>query len=142
MDAVYFSRIRAQATQLGLQDQVTFYGSHPNPIEIMSAFDIVVLATEKETFGLVLIEAMRSGVAVVGSNAGGVPEIIEDGRSGLLFEPGSASDLADKLERCCTDPDLRIKLAATGKARADELFSVEKHYRQLKQYLTVELDDP
>ena len=99
----------------------------------MPAFDVVVLATEMETFGLVLIEAMRSGVAVVGSNAGGVPEIIEDGVSGLLFEPGNAADLAAKLRRYCMDRDLRRRLAAAGKARADSLFALERHYQDLKQ---------
>lgn len=133
MDKTYFSRIQAQVAQLELQGHVTFYGSHPNPIHIMPAFDIVVLTTEMETFGLVLIEAMRSGVAVVGSNAGGVPEIIEDGVSGLLFEPGNAADLAAKLKRYCKDSDLRSSVAAAGKARADKHFALEQHYERLKQ---------
>ena len=135
MDKAYFVRLQAQVADLGLQDHVTFFGSHKNPIDIMPAFDIVVLATEMETFGLVLIEAMRSGVAVVGSDAGGVPEIIEDGVSGLLFETGNAVDLAAKLMRFCLDPDLRRRLAAAGKSRADELFSRDRHYRNLQQIL-------
>jgi glycosyltransferase involved in cell wall biosynthesis len=134
MDHAYFSRIQAQVARMGLQGHVSFYGSHTNPIDIMPAFDIVVLATEMETFGLVLIEAMRSGVAVVGSNAGGVPEIIEDGVSGLLFEPGNAADLAAKLKRYCVDSDMRSKVAAAGKARADKLFALEQHYQSLKQF--------
>ena len=135
MDNAYFSHIQAQVARLGLQGHVTFYGSHTKPIEIMPAFDIVVLATEMETFGLVLIEAMRGGVAVVGSNAGGVPEIIEPGVSGLLFEPGNAVDLAAKLKRYCKDRDMRSRVAAAGKARADKLFALEQHYRCLKQIL-------
>lgn len=135
VDDVYFSRLQAQVTRLGLQENITFYGSHKNPIDIMQAFDIVVLATEMETFGLVLIEAMRSGVAVVGTNAGGVPEIIEDGISGLLFEPGNAADLAAKLKRLCVDSDMRNKVATAGKARADKLFALEQHYQNLKIFL-------
>ncbi|MBW1751641.1 MAG: glycosyltransferase family 4 protein [Deltaproteobacteria bacterium] len=133
MDNAYFSRIQAQVARLGLQGHVTFYGRHTNPIDIMPAFDIVVLATEMETFGLVLIEAMRGGVAVVGSNAGGVPEIIEDGVSGLLFESGNAADLAAKLKHYCKDRDMRSRVAAAGKARADNLFALEQHYQSLKQ---------
>jgi glycosyltransferase involved in cell wall biosynthesis len=133
MDKLYFSRIQSQVKQLDLNENVTLYGSHPNPIDIMQAFDIIVLTTEVETFGLVLIEAMRNGVAVVGSNAGGVPEIIKDGVSGLLFESCDAVDLADKLVKYCMDSDLRNKNAAAGKARADRLFSVERHYQGLKQ---------
>ena len=136
MDAAYAARIRSQVQRMGLQKHITFYGSHPNPIDIMQAFDIVVLATDMETFGLVLIEAMRSEVATVGSRAGGVSEIIEDGVSGLLFEPGDAADLAAKLKRYCVDPDFRKKVAAAGKARADLLFAVERHYQDLHQILS------
>ena len=134
MNAEYFSDIKAQVEQLGLQNYVTFFGSHPNPPDIMQAFDVIVLATEMETFGLVLIEAMRSGVAVVGSNAGGVPEIIEDGVSGLLFEPGNATDLAVKLKRYISNVDERKKIAATGKQRADARFALTPHYRDLLAY--------
>ena len=142
MDSDYSTRLHTQVTDLGLQAMVTFYGSHDNPIEFMAAFDIVVLATEMETFGLVLIEAMRSGVAVVGSNAGGVPEIIEDGVSGLLFEPGNAADLAAKLKRYCADIELRNKIAAAGKERADRLFSLERHYQDLNHLLQAVVANP
>ena len=135
MNTDYYARLQRQVADLQLQGHVNFFGSHDNPIDIMPAFDIIVLATEMETFGLVLIEAMRSGVAVVGSDAGGVPEIIEDGVSGLLFEPGNAADLAAKLKRYCTDIALRDTVAAAGKARADELFSLERHYQDLEQIL-------
>lgn len=134
MDNTYLSQIQSQVAQLGLQEDTTFFGSHANPIEIMSAFDVAVLATEVETFGLVLIEAMRNAVAVVGSNAGGVPEIIEDGVSGLLFQPGNADDLAAQLERLCGDGDLRHQLGAAGKARADAHFALERHYHSLKNH--------
>lgn len=134
MDNTYLSHIQSQVSRLGLQKDITFFGSHANPIDIMSVFDIAVLATEEETFGLVLIEAMRNGVAVVGSNAGGVPEIIEDGVSGLLFQPGSALDLATQLERLCRDDGLRHQLGAAGKARADARFALETHYQSLKKH--------
>jgi glycosyltransferase involved in cell wall biosynthesis len=131
MDAEYFSDIQARVEQSGLQRHITFFGSHSNPPDIMQAFDIIVLATEMETFGLVLIEAMRSRVAVVGSNAGGVPEIIEDGISGLLFEPGNATDLAAKLKRYISNVDERDRIAATGKQSADARFALAPHYRNL-----------
>ena len=134
MDADYHSNIQAQVEQMGLQKHITFFGSHPYPLEIMQAFDIVVLATEMETFGLVLIEAMRSGVAVVGTNAGGVPEIIENGVSGLLFEPGDADDLADQLKHYLSNVDERKRIAATGKRKADAHFALDPHYRNLLTY--------
>jgi glycosyltransferase involved in cell wall biosynthesis len=77
---------------------------------------------------------MRNGVAVVGSKAGGVLEIIEDGISGLLFEPGNAADLADKLKLFCVNADARQAVAAAGKAQADEQFTLERHYRDLRRF--------
>ena len=61
--------------------------------EMFSIFDVSILTTSKETFGLVLIEAMATGIPVIGTNAGGVPEIIDDSVNGLLFEPVNADTL-------------------------------------------------
>jgi glycosyltransferase involved in cell wall biosynthesis len=134
MDQDYYENIQLTVRDRGLQETVTFYGSHDNPIEIMGAFDVVVLATKKETFGLVLIEAMRSGVAVIGTNAGGVPEIIEHDQTGLLVKPQDIDDLADKLRKLYQDSDHRRRLAENGRQKADRLFTTETHYEQLVRY--------
>jgi glycosyltransferase involved in cell wall biosynthesis len=134
MDQVYYGEIQNAVQDRGLQEVVTFYGSHHNPVEIMGAFDVVVLATKKETFGLVLIEAMRSGVAVIGTNAGGVPEIIEHEKTGLLVEPQDATDLADKLRQLYQDNTGRQRMAENGRQKADRLFATEAHYEQLERY--------
>jgi glycosyltransferase involved in cell wall biosynthesis len=134
MDQNYYEQIQNTVHETGLQNLVTFYGSHYNPIEIMGAYDAVVLATKKETFGLVLVEAMRSGVAVIGTNAGGVPEIIDHDKTGLLVKPLDAADLADKLRQLCQKPGERQRLAENGKQKADSMFATEAHYVQLEQY--------
>lgn len=132
MDEAYLAKMRAEVERRDLRDQVSFAGFHPAPLQIMPGFDVIVLATRRETFGLVLVEAMRCGVAVIGSNAGGVAEIIEHDQSGLLFEPGSAASLADQLERLAADPSLRGRLAAAGRRRADRLFSQEQHVQAIE----------
>lgn len=134
MDEEYFISVQNSVRDGGLQEVVTFYGSLHNPIEIMGAFDVVVLATKKETFGLVLIEAMRSGVAVIGTDAGGVPEIIEHDQTGLLVKPQDANDLADKLRKLYQDSNHRRHLAENGRQKADRLFTTETHYEQLVRY--------
>lgn len=101
----------------------------------MPCFDLVILSTHCETFGLVLIEAMRAGVAVVGTNAGGVPEIIEDNVSGLLVEPRSVKSMQAAIEKLYNNPDLRAAFAKAGKLRADKLFSNEVHYPKLEEHL-------
>lgn len=135
MDDGYLQRLQHEIDVRGLQEVVTLHAPHPAPMTLMSAFDVVVLATRMETFGLVLAEAMRCGVAVVGTNAGGVPEIIEDGISGLLFRPDDASHLAQQLASLANDEGLRGDLATAGKLRADEIFTEEKHYQNLVKIL-------
>ena len=131
MSEAYLQELKQAVEQHGLSGRVHFAGFHPRPTEIMGCFDAVVLATKEETFGLVLAEAMRAGVAVVGSNAGGVPEIIEDGKTGLLFTSEDAEDLARCLHRLVTEPDFRRRLARAGEAFADRRFTEEGHFARL-----------
>ena len=84
---------------------------------------------------------MKSGVTVVGTNAGGVPEIIEHEKTGMLYEPGNAMTLADCLQRLLEDAALRQRLAAAGKAYADETFSEPQHYAKLTQIFSELLND-
>lgn len=135
MQPRHLEDLQARIERLALGERVKYRGFHPNPQQIMGCFDCIVLTTYNETFGLVLIEAMRAGVAVVGTDAGGVPEIIEHERTGLLVPPGDPAALADALERLARDPALRTRLAAAGKASADERFSEERHFEQLAGWL-------
>jgi glycosyltransferase involved in cell wall biosynthesis len=134
MDQDYFDGIMQDVKTKGLKDRVVYLGFHENPPAIMGCFDAVVLASKDETFGLVLAEAMRAGTAVIGSNAGGVPEIIDDGETGFLFESENAADLTRCMEKLVTDPNTRTKLARQGKAYADETFSEERHFQELTDF--------
>ncbi|HEB58135.1 MAG TPA: glycosyltransferase family 1 protein [Gammaproteobacteria bacterium] len=138
MTQAYLDKLLQSARERGLEKHFSHYGFHDNPQSIMGCFDVVVLATYAETFGLVLIEAMRAGTAVVGTNAGGVPEIIRDGETGLLFEPGDAAGLAAALRRLQEDVAFREALAAQGKAFADTQFSEERHFVELEKILAGE----
>lgn len=132
----HLNDLRAQVARLGLERRVRYCGFHPRPQEIIGCFDCIVLTTYNETFGLVLIEAMRAGVAVIGTDAGGVPEIVEDGVTGLLVRPRDANALADALERLAGDAPLRRRLAAAGKASADARFDEARHFTQLSSWLS------
>ena len=135
MDQVYYDKLQQKVLESGSADKISFAGFHPNPTSIMGCFDVIVMASNAETFGLVLPEAMRTGTAVIGTNAGGVPEIIQDGETGLLFRPGKSDELATCLEKLLDDPELHNRLAANGKLFADEKFSEEKHFATLDFYL-------
>ncbi len=132
----YADILHKLAKDLGVSGQIKFSGFVNDPQSLMQICDCVALTSYEETFGLVLPEAMRAGVAVIGSNAGGVPEIIEHEASGLLFEPRNASSLCDQLKTLNANPDFKYTLAAAGKARADALFNQNEHFLKLEQHMT------
>jgi len=138
MDRNYFDKLKQSINQNGLQDRVTYMDFVDNTMAVMPCFDVVVLLTYCETFGLVLVEAMRSGVAVIGTDAGGVPEIIEHRKTGMLVSPGDASGLAELLVELYHNDKLKLTLAQAGKNRADEKFSHEQHFKKLEKLLMVE----
>ncbi|WP_303902526.1 glycosyltransferase family 4 protein [Thiohalomonas denitrificans] len=135
MDGDYLASLKARAESGGYGDRVVICDFVDDPQRWMQACDAVALTTYEETFGLVLPEAMRAGVAVVGSNAGGVPEIIDDDETGLLFQPGDAQDLYAQLSRLALHGDLRKRLAAAGKAKADSEFNPGDHFSRLEAIL-------
>lgn len=135
MDDKYHSSLIGTINKNNLNDSVFYLGFHNDPTSIMPCFDAVVLATKCETFGLVLPEAMRAGVAVIGSNCGGVPEIITHEKTGLLFETENINDLVLQLSKIINNKELCKNLAREGKVEADERFSEEKHFEKLISYL-------
>ena len=135
MQKGYVDQLRAHAEALGVQERVHFLGFMKNPHRFFQVCDAVVLASHHETFGLVLIEAMQVGTAVIGSNSGGVLEIIEEGRSGLLFDVGDPVSLAKVIGILERDPAFMAKIAEQGRERAEMLFSNEKQFAELGKLL-------
>lgn len=131
MDAAYFDALQQSVASRQLTDWVRFSGFVEQPQRYYACFDVVALTTTSETFGLVLVEAMQAGIAVIGTDAGGVPEIIKNGETGLLFKPEDAESLAEALRTMIDAPDERKQMAANGQRFAREVFSHEKHFSRL-----------
>jgi glycosyltransferase involved in cell wall biosynthesis len=131
MEPGYRNTLTSLAKDLDVFEQIAFLDFVDKPQAIMQLCDCVVLATYMETFGLVLPEAMRAGIAVIGSNAGGVPEIIEHGRTGLLFEARNAEDLKVQILKLYSDRNLLHKLATQGMQKADSEFNGDMHFARL-----------
>jgi glycosyltransferase involved in cell wall biosynthesis len=131
---------RAELQQLSashnIADRIQFMDFSPDPQRLMQLCDCVVLATYEETFGLVLPEAMRAGVTVIGSNSGGVPEIITHEKTGLLFESGDARSLYIQIKRLYTDRAFAQSISINGKHDADLRFNTEDHFTQLLQLIS------
>jgi glycosyltransferase involved in cell wall biosynthesis len=124
----YVNRLKKGVKDKQLSHQIHFMDFYDNPLQLMTCFDAVVLTTKNETFGLVLIEAMHAGVAVIGSNAGGVPEIIDHGKTGLLFETWNSDELAQAIKKLYFDEPFRKNLASAGQQKAKEKFDLETQY--------------
>ena len=127
----YYNELIIRIENGPLINHVSILGFQDNPRSAMAAFDVAVLTTPCETFGLVLIEAMSTGTAVVGSRACGVMEIIDDNINGLMFEPDNSQDLADNINKLYQDSALRMKLASAGKSNVEEKFDYSRHFDQL-----------
>jgi glycosyltransferase involved in cell wall biosynthesis len=134
-DPGFHSHLRALIEELGVAELVEFGGYRPEATALLPAFDCLVLASRAEPFGLVLLEAMRAGVPVVASNAGGVPEIVRDERNGLLFEPGDAEGLAAQLLRIARDDALCARLVEGGHDCVNERFSLEAQVQGIEAVL-------
>jgi glycosyltransferase involved in cell wall biosynthesis len=94
----------------------------------MSGLDILLHPSSAEGLGTAVIDAMSLGVPPIAFRVGGLPELIEDGKSGLLAPAGDVAAFAAATDRLVSDPDLRAALAAAGPTRAAE-FSVDRMIR-------------
>ncbi len=135
MDQTYFQALQKSISNYNLTEQFHYHQFLDKASSYMSCFDAVVLTTYAETFGLVLIEAMQSGVAVIGSNAGGVPEIINDKVTGLLFESKNVESLSKKIEYYYDNPESRREIAIQGQRFVELNFSEEHHKKELNEIL-------
>ena len=106
----YFQSLKDLSREHGIEESVSFLPFTHDVPTLMNSFDMSILPSTSEAFGLVLIEAMASGLPVVGTNAGGVPEIITHGKNGLLFQPGDAHVLAGYMRLLAEDGRLRERL--------------------------------
>jgi glycosyltransferase involved in cell wall biosynthesis len=116
---------------LGLDGRLRFAGFQEEVVPYLDAMDLFVLASVDEGFGIVLLEAMACGRPVIATVVDGPPEIVEDGRSGLLVPPGDPEALAKALVELLLDPSRRASLGAYGRGRVETVFSLDSQMRTL-----------
>ena len=97
---------------------IQFLGRRKGIKNILTKSDVLVLPSREEGFGLVLLEAMAAGTPVVAANVGGIPEIVEDGLSGILVEKDNPEKLAIAIDRVLQDEELRNTLIENGREKA------------------------
>jgi glycosyltransferase involved in cell wall biosynthesis len=114
--------LQRQIAALGLERRVTLLGNQTGIPRLMNGFDIFVLPSVWEPFGLVIAEAMACGKPVVATNVGGIPEIVEHNRTGILVPPAAVAPLAIALEVLLEDGRLRTEMGRAGRQRFLEQF--------------------
>ncbi len=139
--AAYEDGLRERVGTLPWRERVVFTGHVANLSATYNALDIVLSAsTSPEPLGTVVIEGLALGRAVVAPRHGGALEMIEDGRTGFLFEPGSAEDLARVIDRLYRDPALRSSVGAAARLSALQRFSIDKHAAEVQAVYEQVLD--
>ncbi len=118
--------VRALAANLGLADVVHFLGHRRDVPDLLKALDIFILPSYSEGVSLALLEAMAAARPVIVSRVGGLPEVVEQGKTGLLIAPRDADALAEALARLLDDPDLAKKLGAAARRRVRAHFSLDR----------------
>ena len=130
MDEAYLEKLKKSVSDLSLEKKIIFTGFTKDVNEHMKLCDTVVLATKKETFGLVLVEAMMNKICTIATNNGGPLEIIDEGINGLLFNRTS-NNLADKIEHLFKNSQKKLSLAEAGYEKAKKEFEHEKQMQKM-----------
>lgn len=130
----YYRQLVDMVSQKGLKSNVKFMGYAKKEEIYSSDYHLSVhAATSPEPFGRVIIEAMYRQIPVIASRLGGVTDIIQDGKNGLMFEPGAPEDLAGKIRKLIDEESYRQRLAICGRRSVIENFSEEGRLEHLSQ---------
>jgi glycosyltransferase involved in cell wall biosynthesis len=118
--------LEQQVRHLHLDRHVLLPGFRADVLAVLKSADLFVMSSETEGLGTSILDAMACGKAVVGTSAGGIPEIVEDGVTGLIVPPRDPEALAAAITKLLVDEPLRARMGAAGLARVRERFTVDR----------------
>lgn len=136
----FYKKICSQIESFNLSDKVIFAGNRNDIPEILQASDLFILPSRSEGTPAALIEAMASGLVCIATNAGGMPEVIVDGKTGFLFERENTDELAEKIMLVAFDAELKNRVTSNAKMGLDKysinvyVDDVFRHYQELLSY--------
>jgi len=123
------TNLKEHATKLDVADKIHWAGFQENIPLIMASFDVFLLSSEYEGFGLVLLEAMAASKPIVATRVSAIPEIVEEGKTGMLVEPRDSAAMAISMARM-KDKSYRKRLGSAGLARAKSSFGIDRMRRE------------
>jgi glycosyltransferase involved in cell wall biosynthesis len=131
------SKLEALTRRLDLGEQVNFAGFVPNPnvVDYLDQFDIFVMPSveEGETFGVAAVEAMATGLPVIASKIGGLPEVVDHGKTGLHVKPGDVDSLHDALKKYIDSPELRYSHGKEGRHKVEQQYNWEENAKLIEK---------
>jgi glycosyltransferase involved in cell wall biosynthesis len=122
-DGPLLDPVRRQAAATSVAERIVFPGFEHDVRGFLGALDVFVSSPSSEGLGNAAIEAMAAGLPVVSTRTGGIPEVVVDGETGLLAEPGDAAALTEAMLRLARDPVLRRQMGEAGRGRAVDEFA-------------------
>ena len=131
-NAKYKSELFSLTRQLGLEKNVKFLGWRQDAAAIIQACDLVVIPSQAEPFGRVALEAMAAGRPVIGTRAGGLPDIVADGQTGRLVPPGDHEALATAVKDVLWDRKVAQQMGEAGRKRVADLFDIRQTTRRVE----------
>jgi glycosyltransferase involved in cell wall biosynthesis len=139
--ACFQSALQAKAESLGIARNTFFLGIRRDVVDLLAACDLFVFPSILEGMGLALVEAMAAGRACVASRVGPIPEVVEEGETGLLVEPRNPEGLAAAVVELLSDPGRRSRMGRRAQERARRLFDIETCVQRLQNVYTKTLDE-
>lgn len=128
--------IRAMVSEMGISGRVVFTGFRSDVPDLIAAMDLVVVPSLREAFGQVNVEVMASGKPLVATTAGGIPEVVEAGVTGILVPPADSGAIEGAVISLLRDPEKCRAMGEAGRNRATRVFDIRKHVRVMEEIYT------
>ncbi|HAV43385.1 TPA: N-acetyl-alpha-D-glucosaminyl L-malate synthase BshA [bacterium] len=135
------TRVEDIAKDLGVSSKISLLGEVSDVVPFLAISDLFLLSSQMESFGLAALEAMSCGVPVVATRVGGLPEVIEDGISGYLVDPGDIKEMANCSLQILQDEDRWQSMASAGRRIACERFLLKEIISQYEEFYEEILKD-
>jgi glycosyltransferase involved in cell wall biosynthesis len=126
-------KLEQLVSKLGLSDNIVLAGFQENVVPLIAMMDVFILASLNEGMGRVILEAMACKKPVIASSTGGIPELVKDKESGILFPVGDVGALIDAMKVLMDDLEMRKQMGSEGYSRVKDVFSVETMVQKIDQ---------
>lgn len=126
----------------GLVNNVLFFGFRNDIPRVLKIIDIMAITSFAESLSISAIEAMAMKVPVIATNVGGLPEVIDDGKTGILIPPGNVDALCEAIKYLIKNPEIRFQMGQNGRARVLGRFTIEENVRKTEDIFLKVLSEP